>query len=243
MAAIPIFAYGLALIYEVRFALIWGIPLGWVRVTPTAMIIPIYSILAVGVVFWAWMVGSVVGSVRSKSPKLRIAWMAGSATLPFAFVALVILALGYNTMGLIGLGVALGWPIYVLCQGDPKHWDEDDEESMLDPKIIQLLLLPIDSLSRLGIPMPRVSATVMVLGAVIMFVAGEYAAKNAYQRHVVQIEGADYLVLRSYQEGMVVAPFDVKSGIVTNREVRFLQADQVANQPIRSVRLKRPLLM
>ena len=197
LATVPIIAYGLALVYEMRFAAVWGIPTGWIRVSPGALIVPIYSVALIVTFLWIWIIGSLSIVARSKSKLWRMLWITIYPAAPLLLMGLVLLSIGWYWFASYVAMMLVFWIIFVWWKGDPELWAADADQSLEESKLVELLLLPIDSMNKLGVERPRVCAVVLVIAICSMFLAGEYAAKNAPYRYVIGVDQQDYLILRS----------------------------------------------
>ena len=148
LATVPIIAYGLALIYEMRFAAIWGIPTGWIRVSPGALIVPIYSVALIVTSLWVWIIGSLSIVARSKSKLWRMLWITIYPAAPLLLMGLVLLSIGWYWFASYVAMMLVFWIIFVWWKGDPELWAENADQHLEESKLLELILLPIDSRKR-----------------------------------------------------------------------------------------------
>ena len=216
VAAISAVAYIFAFVYEAGFAKVFSIPLSFIAISLTNVLIVAGSLLLVGKLVFS--VGNLVFAVSdrfngpiSKKVKLLMPLLLYSLALAF-------LTSGTRLLSSFIIVLIVGWPIGIFLlfifplltqRGKGSYREKLVAQDELDARTRDLWSLLA---RRLGVgPYNLVLSLLMAL--VVVYYAGQSAAMRQ-STYLVTSTSPEMVVLRIYGDNIVCAPFDRNAGEV-----------------------------
>jgi hypothetical protein len=216
VAAISAIAYIFAFVYEAGFAKIFSIPLSFITISLTNVLIVAGSLLLVGQLVLS--VGNLVFAVSDKFNGPISKRVKRLMPVLLYSLALAFLASGTRLLSSLMIGLIVGWLIGIFFEflfplltqrGRGSYREKLVAQDELDARTKDLYSLLA---RRLGVG-PYILMFSLLMALVVVYYAGQSAAMRQ-STYLVTSTSPEMVVLRIYGDNVICAPFDRNTGEV-----------------------------